>query len=129
MMEINYELTSMLARKRLNDLTGLIKSNLISVETKQLSEIDKSTNLADLVTFNLPLKSEESVRNDLEIISRLDLNSKCILYCVHCLGIARRNLENCYATNDFVFGRPYELYKKAVLKFGLANEELIIYTD
>lgn len=129
MMDINYELTSVLAENRLKELTGLFKSNLISIESKKLCEINKTTNLVDLVTFNLPIRSEESIKNDLEIISRLDLDSKCILYCVHCLGIARRNLRGDCANSDYTFGRPYELYQKAVLKFGLAKEELIIYTD
>lgn len=128
MMDINYELTSKLAKQRLDDLTGMIKSNLISIEKMKQSDINKKTNFADLVTFRFQFKGEEKIQNDLMIISRLDLESKQILYCVHCLGEARRNLKS-DGDSDYVFGRPYEIYDKALLKFGLANEELIIYQD
>lgn len=127
MMDINYELTSKLAKQRLDDLTGMIKSNLISVEKMKQSDINKKTNFADLVTFRFQFKGEEKIQNDLMIISRLDLESKQILYCVHCLGESRWRLK--LGIEDYSFGRPYEIYDKALLKFGLANEELIIYQD
>ena len=73
-------------------------------------------------TFGYALK----VIRDLEILSRMDVLSKQILYCVHLLGIKRRNLES---GNDYSFGKPYEDYKRALLGYGLSMESLIAYAD
>ena len=119
MLKINYEQTKVLTKKHLDTLTKNIKK-------VPLYEIDEDTDFMDLLTINCSTPYDDVLKHDFEILSRMDVLSKQILYCVHLLCLKRRNLQSGCA---YSFGKPYEDYKRALLGYGLSMESLIAYAD
>lgn len=126
MLKINYEQTKVLTKKHLDTLSKYFKAGYYRIKKVPLYKIDEDTNFMDLLTINCSTPYDDTLIHDLEILSRMDVLSKQILYCVHLLGIKRRNLES---GNDYSFGKPYEDYKRALLGYGLSMESLIAYAD
>ena len=126
MLKINYEQTKVITKKHLDTLSKSFKAGSYRIKKVPLYKIDEDTDFMDLLTINCSTPYDDILIHDLEILSRMDVLSKQILYCVHLLGIKRRNLES---VNDYSFGKPYEDYKRALLGYGLSMESLIAYAD
>lgn len=126
MLKINYEQTKALTKTHLDTLTKYIKAGYYQIKKVPLYEIDEDTDFMDLLTINCSTPYDDVLKHDLEILSRMDVLSKQILYCVHLLCLKRRNLQSGCA---YSFGKPYEDYKRALLGYGLSKESLIAYAD
>ena len=127
MIQIDYDQTMEKAREHLDALTNLIKIGCFRIKKLQISQIHEDTRLEDMIEVQYPTKYDNLVYSTIEIFSRMNLETKRILYCVHLLGIKRKNLRSDKGTYDYFFGDPFTLYKKALLEFGLTNEIFIAY--
>ncbi len=124
MFEVDYERTIAKARLELDFFTKNVQVGFYRFKRIPLVEVSE-TNLLDLMTIELPTKYDELMIEDVKLISKLDKRSKEILYCVHCLSFKRRNLRS--ENTEYSFGNPYKYYNEAVLRFGLAREDLTVY--
>lgn len=124
MFEVDYEKTIANAKTELEFFTKNIQVGFYRFKKIPLVEVGE-TDLLDLMTIELPTRYDELMIEDVKLISKLDRRSKEILYCVHCLLFKRRNLRS--ENTEYSFGNPYKYYDEAVLKFGLAREDLTVY--
>ena len=129
MIQIDYDKTMERAKEHLDALTNLIDIGCFKVRKIQLHQIQENTHLEDLIEITFPTRYDKLVYSTLEVFSRMNLESKRILYCVHLLGIKRKNLRSDNGTLDYFFGDPFGLYKKALLEFALTNEVFIAYKN
>lgn len=129
MYEINYELTCSNVKQHLDQLTKIITSGCYEIKHVDLSNITENTNLQDLIKIRFSTKYDEVIFHDLDIISRLDVETKKIIYCVHLLNIKRKNLREDYQIEGYSFGDPFRLYKKALKEFGVTQFQFIEYMD
>lgn len=126
MFKIDYDQTKKLTKQHLDTLSKYFKSGCYQIEKVPLYKIDENTDFCQMVIIRLSTEYDEIMKNDLQILSRMDVITKQILYCVHLLGIKRRNLES---GNEYSFGQPYEDYKRALIDYGLTQENLIAYIN
>lgn len=132
MAKLDYKAISTNAKSWLNEVTTCLKSGYFTIKEVELYEITDNTKLQDLVTRknpNKPMKYEKYIFEALESISRCKLENKQILYCVHVLGIKRKNLRNDSPNSDYSFGDPFRTYDKAILEYGLANTRFVEFID
>lgn len=127
MLNIDYIATSAKAREFLDTMTDYLLSGCYQVKKVQLFEITEDTQFQDLVMVKKSTKYDDVIFDNLEIISRMHLETKRILYCVHMLGIKRRNLQSSCEPIEYSFGRSFETYKKSLIEFGLTQERFIVY--
>ena len=130
MFKINFKKTCNNAKKHLDMITRIIHSGCYDVKIVDLTDIDDHTNLQDLIQIKTKNCYDEMILHDLEIMSRLDIQSKQILYCVHLLDIKRKNLSielnNKY---NYSFGDPFYSYAKALENYSLTQIQFIEYED
>lgn len=129
MIKIDKKETIRTAEEHLKYVTKYIQATNYIVEKVPISDITEKSQLKDLIKSNTSTKTDLMIMNDLDIISRLSLESKRILFCVHFLGIKRRNLSSGEEPYEYSFGRPYELYRKAVYDFAVTQEQFIHYKN
>ena len=129
MYEIDYDQTYSNVKKYLEDLTKVITTGCYEIKRVELSKITENTNLQDFVKIRFNTKYDEIIFHELDIISRLDVESKKIIYCVHLLNIKRKNLREDYQTEGYGFGDPFKLYKKALKEYGITQFKFIEYMD
>lgn len=127
MIKINYKATEKNALSHLENLSKYISTGCYEVHKIPISGIDDDTNLQDLVDIKTSTIHDQEIQHDLEIMSRLEIEAKRILYCVHLLGYKRRNLRSDSDQFDYNFGNSYKNYKRALLSFGMTQEKFIVY--
>ena len=121
MIKIDYSATQKNAFEHLKMLTKYLSTGCYSIYKVPIAEIEETTNLKNLLKINT------STKYDQEIMSRLEIEEKRILYCVHLLGIKLRNLRSDSNQYEYCFGNSYKNYDKAVLSFGMTQEKFIVY--
>lgn len=127
MIKIDYSATQKNAFEHLKMLTKYLSTGCYSIHKVPIAEIEETTNLKNLLKINTSTKYDQEIVHDLEIMSRLEIDEKRILYCVHLLGIKLRNLRSDSNQYEYCFGNSYKNYDKAVLSFGMTQEKFIAY--
>lgn len=128
--EIDEEATIENVKNYLNrEFTRYLLTPCYQVKKVELDEITDNTNLQKLVTVEIPTELDGTLFRTLELLSRCDTESKRMIYCIHMLGLKRKNLRRDYTTCEYSFGSPFRTYKKALLNFSMLNEELIVYKN
>ena len=130
MYKIDLNKTCSNAKKHLDSVTRIIHSGCYDVKVVDLLDIDENTNLQNLVKVKTKNCYDDMIFHDLEIISRLDVESKRIFYCVHLLDIKRKNLRiDEYNKYDYSFGQPFALYNKALKDYSYTQIQFIEYVE
>ena len=127
MIKIDYKATEENALSHLKMLSKYLSTGCYEIHKIPISGIDESTKLQELVDIKISTIHDQEIEHDLEIMSRLEIEAKRILYCVHLLGYKLRNLRSDADQFEYCFGNSYKNYKRALLAFGVTQERFIVY--
>ena len=129
MYKIDYARTCSNTKLHLDQMTKLIESGCYKVKHVDLFNITENTEMKDLVEVKHHTACDQILLHDLDIISRLNVDTKRIIYCVHLLNIKRKNLRNDYETEGYSFGNPFHTYQQALKEFGITQFQFIEYAE